>query len=83
MPTIDNNGPFKVVIYPADHEPAHVHIRTSQGEIVINLVGEGGEPEIREFYGPIGKRVIRQALALTSSKQKQYMAEWLKMHGDD
>lgn len=71
MPTIDREGPFRVIIYPNDHEPAHVHLFTSDGTIVINLLGTKGQPELRELYGEIGNRLVRQALELVAQRREQ------------
>lgn len=71
-----------MIIYPNDHEPAHVHLLTSDGTIVVNLISNEGQPELRELYGDMSKRVIRQALELVGRKQKEYLAQWQDLHGD-
>lgn len=72
-----------MIIYPNDHEPAHVHLRTSNGTIVVNLLGEGDQPELRELYDGVSKRVVRQALELVAQRQEQYLMRWREMHGDN
>jgi hypothetical protein len=37
MPTIIREEGFRIVIYPNDHLPAHVHVIKSDGEIRIEL----------------------------------------------
>jgi Domain of unknown function (DUF4160) len=37
MPTIIREDGFRVVIYPNDHIPAHVHVLKGGGEVRIDL----------------------------------------------
>ncbi|ADP71661.1 hypothetical protein Rvan_2441 [Rhodomicrobium vannielii ATCC 17100] len=46
MVTIHRAFGFRVVIYPGDHEPAHVHVTKGGGMAVINLVGPDGKPDL-------------------------------------
>jgi len=64
MPTVLRHGRLRIVIYPADHRPAHVHVIGPDGEAVFNLNCPGGPTELRENYGlrrrelPIAERSI-------------------------
>ena len=51
MPTVLIIGGWRVVIYPNDHRPAHVHVIGGGCEAVFNLSGEELEPELRENHG--------------------------------
>ncbi len=52
MPTVLRlAGGFRVVIYPNDHRPAHVHVIGGGREAVFNLHCPDGPPELRESYG--------------------------------
>ena len=42
MPTVLIIGGWRVVIYPNDHRPAHVHVIGGGCEAVFNLSGEQG-----------------------------------------
>lgn len=44
MPTVLRSGGLRVVIYPNDHAPAHVHVLGPGWVVVINLIG----PAVRE-----------------------------------
>jgi len=44
MPTVLRAGGLRVVIYPNDHPPAHVHVIGPGWVVVINLFG----PKVRE-----------------------------------
>jgi hypothetical protein len=39
MPTVLRIGGLRVLIYPNDHPPAHVHVLGAGWLVVINLVG--------------------------------------------
>jgi hypothetical protein len=51
MPTVLRFRGLRVVLYPNDHRPAHVHVIGSGYEAVFNLHGPEGPPELRENYG--------------------------------
>lgn len=80
MPTVDRIDCLRVVIYPNDHRPAHVHAMGNGCEALFNLNCQGGTPELRENYGfsqaEVGRiqRTLRKRLALIC-------AEWSKIHG--
>lgn len=81
MPTILRIGGLRVVIYPNDHRPAHVHVRGGGGEAVFMLHCPDGPPELRESYGfnlPDVRR-IRDSLETALAN---LCAKWRKLHGD-
>ena len=51
MPTVMRIGGLRAVIWPNDHRPAHVHVKSGRAEAVFNLNCPGGPPELRESYG--------------------------------
>jgi hypothetical protein len=51
MPSILRIGGLRVVIYPTDHRPAHVHVIGADGEAMFVLNCPNGPPELRESYG--------------------------------
>jgi hypothetical protein len=51
MPTLITLSGLRVVIYPNDHFPAHVHVQGKGHEAVFNLHCLSGPPELRENYG--------------------------------
>ena len=51
MPTVLRIGGLRVVIWPNDHRPAHVHVIGPDGEAVFNLHCPGGPPALRQSYG--------------------------------
>jgi hypothetical protein len=50
-PTVLRIGGLRVVIWPNDHRPAHIHVKGAGGEAVFNLNCPGGPPALRESYG--------------------------------
>jgi len=50
MPTVLRFDGFSVVIYPADHIPAHVHVFGGGNEAVFNLNAPAASPD-SENYG--------------------------------
>ena len=51
MPTVLRFQGLRVVIYPNDHRPAHVHVIGQGHEAVFNLNCPAGPIELRENYG--------------------------------
>lgn len=69
MPTVLTITGMRVVIYPNDHRPAHVHVISSDCEAVFNLRCSKGPPELRENYGfsrkELGKIADKLSVELT------------------
>lgn len=82
MPTILRIGGLRVVIYPNDHRPAHVHVKGADGEAVFVLNCPDGPPALREIYGfkLADARNIHDALA---AELPALCATWRKLHGND
>lgn len=82
MSEIDRDGPFKVIIYPNDHEPSHVHVWHPSGVVVVNLTGDSGAPEIRNVGKNVKTNDAKRAYQLVVEKQDLYMDAWRAIHGD-
>ena len=80
MPTVLRFDGLRVVIYPNDHRPAHVHVRGAAGEAVFILHCPGGPPALRESFGfkrpELGRIEDELAGALAG-----LCAEWRALHG--
>jgi len=46
MPTVLRIGGLRFVIWPNDHDPAHVHVFSAEAEAKIELGDEGGYPRL-------------------------------------
>ena len=79
MPTVLRIGGLRVVIYPNDHRPAHVHV-IGDGEAVFILHCPDGPPELRECYGLKRSDVAHIAGAL-AAHLTTLCNEWRTIHG--
>jgi hypothetical protein len=79
MPTVLRIDGLRVVIYPDEHFPAHVHV-LGDGEAIFILNCPNGPPQLRESYG-----FKSQVLARVEAKLPGYLtvlcAEWSELHG--
>lgn len=78
MVTVHREGGFRIVIYKDDHEPAHVHV-IKDGEVIINLVGAGNRPEVRQVYGTTDADV-RKAMRIVTRLRAKLLARWQEIH---
>jgi hypothetical protein len=72
-------GGLRVVIYPNEHRPAHVHVIGKDWEAVFKLNCPEGTPELRENYGFPANELSKIREALTE-KTARLCAEWSKIH---
>jgi hypothetical protein len=79
MVTVHREGGFRFAIYRDDHEPAHVHVM-KDGEVIVNLAGEGGKPEVRQAYGT-SRADLRKIFRIVAARQAEFLAKWQEMHG--
>lgn len=81
MPTVLNIDGLRVVIYPADHRPAHVHVIGNGREAVYKLHCMQGPPELRENFGFSRKDLAKIANALARNLA-MLCEEWKRIHED-
>jgi hypothetical protein len=81
VPTVLRIGGLRVVVWPNDHRPAHVHVMGAGGEAVFNLNCPGGPSALRENYWfrLADLNGIEDALARAIAALG---AEWRTIHGD-
>lgn len=80
MPTILRIGGLRVVIYPNDHRPAHVHVIGNQREAVFCLHCPDGPAELRENFG-FPSRDIGRIQARLMDELSYLCNAWRKAHG--
>jgi hypothetical protein len=90
MPTIIRQDGFRIVIYPNDHLPAHVHIIKGDGEIrcdigsVVVDSSSGEEsltpPSLMTVTGKISDKDVGKALSLVQEHQKKLLDKWSEIH---
>ena len=80
MPTVLRFDSLRVVIYPNDHRPAHVHVKSADGEAVFIPHCPDGPPALRESFGfnaPELNRIEGELAAVLAT----LCAEWRALHG--
>jgi hypothetical protein len=80
MPTVLRSGGLRVVVYPNDHRPAHVHVIGRDQEGVFRLNCPGGPVELRENYG-FPRREIASIAAVLDDELVTLCSEWERIHG--
>jgi len=80
MPTVLRLDGLRVVIYPADHRPAHIHVVGGRGEAAFILNCPHGPPELRESYG-FSRAEVSRIKQLLAGKLSVLCDEWRKIHG--
>lgn len=80
MPTVLRINGLRVVIYPNDHRPPHVHVIGNGFEAVFKLNCPNGPLELRENYGFSQKELAGIAEALTKALSDACL-QWEKIHG--
>jgi hypothetical protein len=80
VPTVLRLDGMRVIIYPNDHRPAHVHVIEADYEAVFHLGCPAGPVELRENYGFRSGRLSRIASILTDHIRELCEA-WEKIHG--
>jgi hypothetical protein len=80
MPTIATIDGLRVVIYPNDHRPAHVHVIGRGHEAVFVLHCPGGPPELRENHGYSRAELVAIAATLNARLEAACLA-WSQIHG--
>jgi hypothetical protein len=81
MPRVDVIDGLRVVVYPNDHRPAHVHVIGNGCEAVFKLNCPDGPPELRENYGFSPGDLAKIKVALTA-RTAHLCAAWSKIHGE-
>jgi hypothetical protein len=81
MPTVLRVGSFRVVIYPNDHRPAHVHVIGPEHEALFYLRCPAGPVELRENYG-VRSREIARMEAVLNERVVDLCGTWREIHAD-
>ncbi|RWJ04885.1 MAG: DUF4160 domain-containing protein [Mesorhizobium sp.] len=80
MPTVFRFNGLRVVIYPNDHRPAHVHVKGAGGEAVFILHCPDGPPELRESFG-FNRPDLSRIKDELASVLIALCEEWRTIHG--
>jgi hypothetical protein len=77
VPTVLNIGGYRVVVYPNDHRPAHVHVMGAGQEALFFLNCTEGPVSLRENYGfrsrelAVIKKILNEHLARLCTAWKE------------
>lgn len=80
MPTIERFKGLRVVIYPNDHRPPHVHVIGRGCEAVFCLNCPSGPPELRSVLH-FGDHELSTIAAWLASRVAQSCLGWSRIHG--
>ena len=80
MPTVLRFDGLRVVIYPADHRPSHVHVIGAEGEAVFLLNCPFGPAELRNSYG-FSRTEVNGIRIRIMSGLALLCARWERIHG--
>ena len=82
MPTVLRRASFRVVIFlpPREHAPPHVHVRSADGETVIEFASGGWPQRVRSVAGMRTPDVVR-AFRLVEQHTPFLIAQWREYHG--
>ena len=81
MPTVLRFEGLRVVIYPNDHHPAHVHVIGRGCEALFNLNCPNGPVDLRENYR-FSRREIAQIEIVLTNHLRDLCEEWEVLHGN-
>ena len=78
MPTVLRQNGFRVVIYPNDHIPAHVHVEKAGGYLKVGIDTPG-----LLVFGNFGlsSKEQRQAYDLVAANREFLLQQWERIHG--
>lgn len=76
MPTVLRIEGLRVVVYPNDHPPAHVHVIGPGWVVVVNLI----DLDLREAIG-CNEAEARRVLRLVAAHRGALLEAWRRWHG--
>jgi hypothetical protein len=79
VPTVLRFDGLRVVIYPNDHRPTHVHVMGSESEAVFNLNCPRGPVELRENYD-FSRRETRKIANILTEHVTEPCRAWEEIH---
>lgn len=82
MPTILRLDGVRVVIYPNDHSPEHVHVIGADREAAFELRCPEGPVSLRESYG-FTTRQLRRVMSELNAALPELCSAWESIHDSD
>lgn len=82
MPTVKRLDGYRVVIYPNDHLPEHIHLIGGSSEAIITLGCPSGPPFIRRSFG-FEPRELRRLVERLWGDIAELCRAWKRIHDRD
>lgn len=80
MPTVHRERGFRIVIWPNDHPPPHVHVFKEAGEVILLIPSEREVPEIRGARR-MQAADIAEAMQMVREHAQTIRQKWDEIHG--
>jgi hypothetical protein len=80
MPTVLRVDGLRFVIWPNDHNPAHVHVFSAAAEATIELGDPSGQPRLIENRR-MKRSDVAKALKAVFDHQSMLRHRWSEIHG--
>lgn len=80
MPTVFTVGNLRIVIYPNDHAPPHVHVVGPDGEAKVRIGGRRRHPSLISNNG-LTARELARALVVIDENIEVLRQAWRQHHG--
>ena len=80
MPTLFHVGAWRIVIYPNDHEPAHVHVVGPGGYAKFSIGRSRDDVALLEADG-VPTSILRRVAAQIIDRHAQCLESWRAIHG--
>ena len=80
MPTIMLISGFRFIIWPNDHEPAHIHVFKGDAEAKVRIGNSKQAPKIVAIYG-MTRREAKFIWRSVAEHQEELLTAWEKVHG--
>lgn len=81
MPTVLREAGFVFRMYPADHEPPHVHVFYGGAELKASLGDDASPPTLLMNWG-MSRAQARQVLRIIEANRALLHAAWKEIHGE-
>lgn len=80
MPTIFTIGKLRIVIYPNDHDPPHVHVIAPDGNAKVRIGTAHRKPSV-VFNDGVSLASLPKALIAIDERRDELQKAWRKHHG--
>lgn len=82
MVVIHREAGLRFVIYVDDHDPPHVHVIGTGGEMKVYLFGPDGRP-VLDYSIAMKTNNRRRAMDVIDQQKHAFHARWQEIHGSE